>query len=169
MGFIILLIFLAFVVGLIFIIIKLNDLKYRATQQILKNTGISSSDINAEFSNGFEKRHLHKFLDEHPNFTEESLKDILKQYSIQILNRHSINEFSQEVYEKMQKDSKIDKVQSMEFKRVNINSYADETLKAIVIYTDNRDEYNMFLNCSILGNNIRLNKYQISKGEVVGF
>lgn len=169
MGFIILLIFLAFVVGLIFIIIKLNDLKYRATQQILKNTGISSSDINAEFSNGLEKRHLQKFLDEHPNFTEESLKDILKQYSIQILNRNSINEFSQEVYEKMQKDSKIDKVQSMEFKRVNINSYTNETLKAIVIYTDNRDEYNMFLNCSILGNNIRLNKYQISKGEVVGF
>ena len=69
----------------------------------------------------------------------------------------------------MQKDSKIDKMQTMEFKRTNISYYGDSKLNAIVVYTDNRDEYNVYLNCSILDNRVQLDKYQISKGAVVGF
>ena len=153
----------------IFINIKIANFKDRATQQMLKNTGISSSDINAEITNGFEKKHI-KFLEKHSQYTEESIKDLLKQYTVQIFNKNSINEFSDFVYEKMQKDTKLGKMKDMKFKRVNIMKYSEnEKLDAIVVYTDNRDEYNVFLNCSILGNKIQLDKYQISKGSVVGF
>jgi NH3-dependent NAD+ synthetase len=169
MGFIVFLVIVLIFAGFIFINIKINNLKYRAKQQILKNTGASSSDISAGITESFEKKHLQKFLEEHPNFTEESIKDLLKQYTIQIFNRNSINEFSQEVYEKMQKDSKLEKMQSMEFRRTNINYYGNSKLNAIVVYTDNRDEYNVYLTCSVLDNKIQLDKYQISKGAVVGF
>ena len=169
MGFIIFIVIALIFVGFIFINIKIGDLKYRAKQQVLKNTGISSSDINAGITGNFEKKHLQKFLEEHPNYTEESIKDLLRQYTVQIFARNSINEFSQTVYEKMQKDSKIDKMQTMEFKRTNISYYGDSKLNAIVVYTDNRDEYNVYLNCRILDNRVQLDKYQISKGAVVGF
>ncbi len=166
LGFIIIVGIFAF---FIFINVKISNFKYRAKQQVLKNTGISSSDINAGITSNFEKKHLDKFLTEHTEFTEKTIKDLLKQYTVQLFHRNLINEFSQTVYEKMQKDSKLEKMQTMEFRRANINYYGNERLNAIVVYTDNRDEYNVYLNCSILGNKIQLDKYQISKGAVVGF
>lgn len=168
MGFVIFIVIALILAGFIFIRIKMNNLKYRAKQQMLKNTGISSSDINAGITGKFEKKHLQKFLEEHPSFTEESIKDLLKQYTIQMFNRNLINEFSQVVCEKIQKDSKLDKMQAMEFRRTNINYYGNSRLNAIVVYTDNRDEYNVYLNCSISGDKIQLDKYQISKGVAVG-
>lgn len=169
MGFIVLLVIGLIFAGFIFISIKINNLKYRAKQQVLRNTGISSSDISAGITGSFEKKHVQKFLEEHPNHTEESIKELLKNYTVQIFNRNSINEFSQTVYEKMQKDSKLEMMQSMEFRRTNINYYGNGKLNAIVVYTDNRDEYNVYLMCSVLGNRIQVDKYQISKGAVVGF
>ena len=59
-------------------------------------------------------------------------------------------------------------MKAMEFRRTNINYYGNSRLNAIVVYTDNRDEYNVYLNCSILGDKIQLDKYQISKGVAVG-
>ena len=100
MGIIVILIIFSILVGCMFISAKINDLKHRAGQQLLKNTGISSSDINAGIRGGLEKQHLQKFLEEHADFTETSIKDLLKQYAIQIINRKLINEFSQAVYEK---------------------------------------------------------------------
>lgn len=169
MGFLVFLIIILLFAGFIFINVKISNLKYRAKQQILRNSGVSSSDISAGINGTFEKKHLQKFIEEHPNFTEDSIKDLFKQYTAQIIQRNSINEFSQTVYEKMQKDSKLDKLQSMQFVRTNINYYGNSKINAIVVYTDNRDEYNIYLTCSILGDRIQLDKYQISKGAVVGF
>lgn len=155
--------------GFIFINIKIGNLKYRAKQHVLKNTGASSADISAGITEGFEKKRLQKFLEENPSFTEESIKNLLKQYTIQIFNRNSVTEFSQTVCEKMEKDSKLGKMQTMEFRRTNITYYANSKLNAVVVYTDNKDEYEVYLNCTILGGKIQLDRYQISKGAVVGF
>lgn len=169
MGFIILLIIVLFFIGAVFINSKIGNLKYRAEQHILKDTGISSSDISAGFTGSLEKKHLQKFLQEHPNFTEESIKNLLRQYTDNILNKSSLDEFSRTVCEKIQKDSKLDKMQNMEFRRANINYYGNSKLNAIVVYTNNKDEYNIYLYCSMLDDKIILDKYQISKGAVVGF
>ena len=169
MGVLILIIIVLAFVGFIFINVKINNLKYRARQQVLKNTGMSSSDINAGITASFEKKYLQKFLEDYPNYTEETIKNLLKEYAIKILNRNNTNEFSNKVCEKMQKDSKLEKMQSMEFRRVNINSYNKGTLNAIVVFTDNRDEYNMWLTCSVVEKNIRLETYNILKGAVIGF
>lgn len=169
MGFLVLLIIIVFFIAVIFINIKISNLKYRAKQHILKDTEFSSSSINANIQDSFEKKYLQKLLIEHQNFTEESIKEILKGYTNQIFNRNPINEFTQEVCEKIQKDSKLEKMQNMEFRRVSINSYYNSTLIASVVYTDNKDEYNVYLTCNILGDKIQLEKYKISKGTVIGF
>lgn len=168
MFFLIIIILLGFI-GFIFINIKLGDLKHRATQQILKNTGISSSKIESKVEGSVEKRHLNKFLEENESFTEESIRDLLKQYTVQLIKKESIKEFSQPVFEKMQKDSKLDNMKNMQFVRASINYYGKPKLNAIVVYTDNRDEYNIYLYCNMVGEIIQLDKYQISKGSVVGF
>ena len=153
----------------IFVSIKINNLKYRAKQQILKNTGISSSDINRGMSSAFEKKHLERFINEHSNYTEESLKEELKQYTNQLINKNLVNEFSDKIHEKIQKDAKLEKLQKMEFKRINISYYNDSKLCATAIYTDNRDEYEINITCNILEDKIQVDDYRISKGAVVGF
>lgn len=169
MGFLVFLVIVLLFVGFIFVNIKINNLKYRAKQHILKDTGASSADISATINSGFEKKQLQKFLEDNNEFTEDSIKELLKTYTIKIINMEVIEEFSQTVIEKMQKDSKLQKIRNMEFRRVNINFYAKSKLNAIVVYTDNRDEYNVYLNCSILNNKVILDRYQISKGAVIGF
>ena len=78
-------------------------------------------------------------------------------------------QYTQARGEKMQKDSKLDKMREMSFVRTNISYYGKSKLNAIVVYTDNKDEYNVYLVCSILGEKIQLDTYRISKGAVVGF
>ena len=163
------LVVILFFAGFIFITVKINDLKYRAKQQVLRNTGISSSDISAGIDSTFEKGYLEKFLTENPTYTEESIRELLKNYTVQIFNREAVNEFSQKVCEKMQKDSKIDKMKDKQFKRTNINYYGNSKLRAMVIYADNKDEYNVYVDCSILGEKIQVDRYQIIKGTPLGF
>ena len=162
-------IFLLFLALLVFISIKISNFKYRATQHILKNTGISQSDITAGINSGFEKKYLEKFLEEHASYTDESIKDLFKQYTVQIFNRNAIPEFGEKVCEKMQTDSKLDKLKDMEFRRANISYYSNSKLGAMIIYTDGKDEYNVTLSCNIMEEKIQVEKYQINKGAVVGF
>ncbi len=169
MGFLVFLIIILIIGGWIFINIKISNLKHRGRQEILRNTGISSSAINASLTESLEKKHLQSFLKEHPIFTEDSIKELLKKYAIEIIKQNSIEEFSQLVNEKIQKDSKIQKLVEMKIERVNINYYKEPKLNAVVIFTDNKDEYNMFLNCTLINDKLHLDRYQIAKGAVVGF
>lgn len=168
MGFLILIIIILLIAAYIFLNSKISDFRYRAKQEVLKNTGFSSSDINATLNRKIEKKHLQNFLDEHSKFTEDSIKDLLKQYTIQMFNRTPISEFSQNVSEKIAKDSKLDKFQTMDCTRVNINRYDNSKLVAVVVYANHRDEYNIYLYCTVLGDTIQLDKYQIMKGATVG-
>lgn len=169
MAFIIIVIIILVFVGAIILNTKLGNLKYRAKQHVLKNTGLSSSDIGAGIKGALGKKHLERFLEENPNYTEESIKDLLRQYSDKIINKNQISQFSQSVCDKMQKDAKLDKMKDMQFRRAIINYYGSSKLGAVVSYTDNRDEYNIYLTCTVSNQNIEIDKYQITKGSVVGF
>ncbi len=169
MGFIGVLIIVGLFVVFLVIVIAISNLKYRATQHILKDTGLSSSDINANVIGSFEKKHLQKFLEENPSYTEESIKELLKQYVVQMISKNPIEGFSQQVSEKIQNDSKLEKLQNMQFRRVNVSRYTAPRLGALVVYADNRNEYNIYLNCSLVNGKVQLDQYTISKGAVVGF
>lgn len=169
MGFFIFLIIVVILGGIIFIQIKISNLEHRATQHILKDTAISESSINKSIYQGFEEKHLEKFLQENPNYTEETIKQLLKEYSVKLINKQTTNNFSSEIYEKIQNDNKLTKMQNMYFKHINITRYQEQKLNAIVTYTDNKDEYNIVLFCKITENGIIIEKYRTEKGAVVGF
>lgn len=168
MEFIILLVFVLIFIAYIFVQVKMNDIRHRAKQTILKDTAFSSSNINAEIQNNLEKKQLEKFLNEHPEYTEEKIKDLLLQYAEQLINQNDLKVFTDGVNTKMQKDPKLIKMQDMKFQRINISHYANQKLTALLIYTDNRDEYNLILNNIVREDDIILEQYQISKGVAVG-
>ena len=169
MGGIIFLLLVGVIVIYAVVSIKIGNLKYRAKQQILRNTGASSANISATIDEGIETKQMEKLLKDYPNFTEENIKTILKQYSVKLIQRNRISEFSEDVCEKMQKDSKLEKMMNMIFKRINIKNYRDSFFIATIIYTDNRDEYNLDLYCNIVDDKIIVQKYSCSKGQVLGF
>lgn len=167
MGFIIIILIIVIVV---FISIKIANLKDRAIQHVLKDTDFSRSNINKEINRGFEKKQLEKFLQEHTEYTEESLRELFRNYCTQLFNRTAINEFSSSVCDKMQKDSKIDKMINMQYIRTDILLGANnQKINSINIYSDGKDEYNVYLYCSLLQDRIIVDRYLISKGAVVGF
>lgn len=157
------------IVGFVFISKKMGDFEYRAKQEILKGTGISNSNINAKVNEGIEKKRLAKFLEEHPEYTEESIKDLFKDYMEKVIKKAPSDDFTPELNEKIQKDTKLDKLQTMNFVRVNVNYYTGSKVAAIIVYADNKDEYNIYLTCAILEEKLQLEKYQIQKGAVIGF
>ena len=53
---------LIFIVLMIFIVIKVNGLKYRAKQGVLNKVGLGSSNINSATDSLLEKGNLKKFL-----------------------------------------------------------------------------------------------------------
>ena len=57
----------------------------------------------------------------------------------------------------------------MDFRRINITSYSNSKLNVVAVYTDGKDEYNVYLICRVLENKIYLDNYRIAKGNVVGF
>ena len=169
MGILIFLIIIGIFVAFIYVNVKIQNLKGRAIKQVFRNNGVSFN-LNEEISKGFEKSGLKKFLEDNSTFTEESIKEILQQYINKIIEKNSISEFSEGVCQKMQNDSKIEKLKNMQFVRVNITQYNSNTKKLVgnVVYTDNRDEYNVFLICNVMGEKIKLENYRINKGEELG-
>jgi len=166
MGILILILILAVIV---FVSIKISNLKYRARQHLLKNTGFNQSAINSQIYGGMEKKNLEKFVQEHTEYTEESIKELFKNYCAQLFNRNVISEFSESVAEKIQKDSKLDNMLNMEYQRTNILGYTGAKINTLNIYTDGKDEYNVYLYCTIADNKIQVDRYLISKGVAVGF
>ncbi len=153
----------------VFIEIKLGNLRSRAKQQILRNSGISSSDLDKTFTEGIEKKYLEKFLKEHPNYTEESIKNLIKGYAEQMIQKDTSGEFCQKLVEKIQKDSKLEKMQGMQFVRANVQYYANSMLSMRVVYSDNRDEYNFSMTYNVIDDEFKLERYEISKGAILGF
>ena len=84
MSVLIFLIIVAVIAVFIFINVKISDLKYRAKQHILKNSGISSSDISAGITGSFEQKYIQRFLIDYPNFTEKSLNNIQFKFLVEL-------------------------------------------------------------------------------------
>lgn len=166
----ILIIFLILIVAVIVVVsIKVGNLKHRAVQHALKDTSLSDSNLSAQFGNVLGKKSMEKFLSDHASYTEQSLKDMLMKDTQDIFSKTAGDELTGDVVEKMQKDSKLDKMKSMEYKRAYLNFYKNEKMGAFVVYSDGRDEYNVFLSCLVDEDNIKVQNYRINKGATVGF
>lgn len=157
------------IVGYCIISTKLSNLRYRAEQSVLKDTPISTSNINAAISGGRDKKTVEKFLAENSMYTEQSIKERMNGIAMQIIQRVPNQELSEKVQSKMQKDSKLDKIQRMQLKRIDLAYYKEGQVGTYFTYTDNRDEYLFTLDCNLVGQSIIANKYGVTKGATVGF
>lgn len=166
MTFIFILLFFAVI---IVIGVAIDNFKNRAIQHVLKNTGASQADVDSGISGEFEKIHMSKFLAEHTNYTEESIKQILTNFAYSLINKNSLSEFSEKVNDKMINDTKLEKLREMTYKRTTINMYLRNRISAIVVFATERDEYNIGLECNVSNGNVILERYNISKGNPLGF
>lgn len=170
MGFIIVGIILFMIIAIVLSTV-LGNLRNRATQTILKDTPFSNSAINKTTENVLGKRATKKFLEEHGNiYTEESIKDYFVEAGRHLINKESMSEFSEKVVEKMNNDSKLNKLQQAQITRVSIMSYARNILTVFVVANDGRDEYMITMYSSVNANGVAsIDKYTIQKGVAVGF
>ena len=169
MAFLIIVGIIIFIGIFIFVNIKIGELHGRAREQILKGSGFSTTELSEKIYGEYEKKHIQQISADYPNYTEDNFKNILKEYSMKLVNKEQRNEFSQTVNEKMQNDSKLEKLKEMEFKRINITKYKNPDFNAIAVFSDSKDEYNMYLIGKIENNYIALDNYRIQKGQMEGF
>jgi len=103
-------------IGLIMLIAVICGIAYvtstlgsRVRGTILKDTPFSESSQVGYIDSAVESGYKNKFLQEHPEYSEESIKNLVYQYVIQIINKNPLNEFAPSIQKKMQKDAKLDK------------------------------------------------------------
>lgn len=169
MIFVIIAIIILLIVGYCIISTKISNMAYRAEQTVLKDTPFSMSNINAAIAGSRDKKIVDKFLAENSMYTEQSIKERMNGIAMQIMQRTPSQEMSDKVQSKMQKDSKIDRIQRMQLKRIDLAYYKEGHLGTYFTYTDNRDDYLFTIDCNLQGQAITVNKYSIMKGAAVGF
>lgn len=165
---IILLILLVLIGVGVFIKIKINKAVYRGRQATLNKFGLGNANIGSAVNKMEEKVALNNLLADNPNLTEQIIKDTVFNYSQMILNRQNNGMFSEKVLNNVMNDKLIDTVRNMQFKRVNIIFYSNKMFEAMVVYTDQRDEYEMLVFANIRENGIVVDNYSLRKGDVVG-
>ena len=118
-----------------------------------------------------EKGKMKKFLENHPTYTEESIKELLKSFATEIVNKNLTHSAEQKVIDKLANDNKISKYADMDIVRCNIHGYNEKAglFMAKVTLTNGRDQYMMFLQFNLVGDELTLVKYQVQRGDVVGF
>ena len=158
-------------VGGIFLVGKINKGIYRAKQTVLNKVGVGDSNINSMTDDILEKRKLEKFLENHPTYTEESIKKIIEEFVNEIVNQNITHKVDSKILEKNSTDSRMEKFRSMQIKRCSLSAYNENAGLFIgkVTLSNGKDEFMMFLTFQLSGDDLILTKYQIQKGAVVGF
>lgn len=155
--------------GIILISNKIANLKSRAIQHALKGTGFSSVEQFGVAGKIIEKPYIEKIIKENPEYTEELIKEKFINFATQLFNKNPINQFSEKVCEKMQHDSKLEKIADMQFQRIQIVGYSNKYIIANGVYNDNKDEYRMVFDARIENGDINLIRYSIDKSFEIGF
>lgn len=166
MGIILIIVIFAVVM---FITIKVENIKKRAVETMLKDTPLSASNRSNFRSSAQESMFMKNFLDKHPEYTEESFKELIKNYVYQIINKNVIPEMEEKVITKMQNDNKLDKLLNMEFVRANLVAYVNNSLTGAVTFSDGKDEYELDICIKEEENQFKIINYGIEKGIELGF
>lgn len=164
--FFIILIIIALVLFIV-ISIKIGNLKYKVTQTILKDTGLSTSNINTSMTTTLESKHLKNFLQENPEHTEDSIKELIQELAIKLVKKDITEEFS-DFSESINKDKKLEKFKGLNLLRTNISYYSKSKLGTVAVFTDNRDEYTLAIYYSINNGNLKLTRYQHAGKMMLG-
>ncbi len=152
-----------------FIGVKVDRLKYRATQHVLKDTPFNSANIDATMEGAIGGEIVKKFLTDFPNYTEEILFQLVRQCAESIRNKTVMEIMSEKVRQKMETDKKIEILIQKQYKRMSVSAYGRGRLNVLVTYADTRDEYDLSLFFKTQENTLWLDEYVIQKGNMLGF
>lgn len=161
--------FFAIFAVIIFIAVKVDNIKRRAVETMLKDTPLSASNRSNFRSSAQESMFMKNFLDKHPEYTEESLKELIKNYADQIINKNVIPEMEEKVTTKMQNDNKLDKLLNMEFVRTNLVAYINDCFTGTATFSDGKDEYELNICIQEKEKQFKIVSYRIGKGIELGF
>lgn len=152
-----------------FISIKVDKLKYRAEQHILKETPFNRANIDATMDGAIGGELIKKFLADFPHYTQESLFQLFQKCAENIRSKNRIEIMSEKVTQKMGNDKKIEILAQKQYKRMSMTAYGRGRLNVSIIYADARDEYNLSLFFKIQEKTLLLDEYVIQKGNMLGF
>ena len=149
----------------------INKALYRGKQQVLNKVGVGDASISNKVDDVREQGKLSKFLENHPSYTEESIKEYLKTVALEAVNKNYQHPADEKTIEKLMKDSKLDKMASMQIENASVNLYNENAklLGGKIVFSDGRDQYWLFLRFEINGDEFKLNYCQMQKGMVEGF
>jgi len=167
-GVLIVVVLILLAIGGIFIKTKINNLKYRAKQQMLGTVGLSNANINANFNQMQENKALEKFLGEYPNYTEKIIKDTFYSFALNIINVQNNGYMSEKVLNKMSKDNMLNVFRTLSFTRINILGYKNDQFYVVVVFSNERDEYQITMNISMQNNLFYIDSYDSMRGMVKG-
>lgn len=144
-----------FIVGMIVMGIVFAVMRSKSNMQI--NDSNNEQNVQEE-----EKKYIRAFIAEHPNFTEESLRNLLNQYADQLIIRKPTYRCSQQVYQKAPNDGELTQLHQMNHKATNV-IYENGKLDAGVIYTNFMEDYMLKMTYTVMPNAMVLEKYEILK------
>lgn len=150
---------------------KVSNVTHRATQAALNSSGvpISNSNISNAFSNALSQKATGAFLSEHPNYNEETLKQTLFNYAVNLINATQIPQFAPKVIEKRMKDNKFAKMGNVTIKHAYLMNYSHGRFAATVVVSNGRDEYQIMLQGTTDQTGLGIiDNYSLNKGVAVG-
>ena len=182
-GLIILIVILIVVAAFAFAIVKslalrkLKETARRSTQGYL-NSRIgnalspnipSDSEINQRFNSALSQKATNKFIEEHPNYTKEQIRDIFMSAGLCLVNGTVGDLITQSLINKTISDKKMNKMGPVQIKYAYLLSYAMNRYAVMVIADNGSNEYNISLFGATDSNGFReVEKYTIQKGIATG-
>lgn len=158
-----------FIIIMIVINIVIGNLKYRAKQHVLGKVGLSNADLYSKMNSMQEEGALTRLLKDYPNFTEQTVKDTLYTFALNIINRQNNGYMSDKVINKMNSDGKLDKFRELSFSRVNVLNYRNNQAYVIAIFANSTDEYQITMNFTINNRLFYIISYDTMHGMTKGF
>ena len=144
----------------------INKRRNEAKKESISNTK-SGVVIDPKMRGIVASKYIKKFIEEHPSYSEATIKEYFKIVSSNIMGRNEMDCFSENVKSKVLSDVKIEKIGKTQFINANLISYTKRKYICLVTLSNNKGKYMMTLFGTINNNGFDIVvKYTIQKEDI---
>lgn len=110
---------------------------------------------------------IKKFIEDHPSYSEATVKEYFKIVSSNIMGRNEMDCFSSNVRSKILSDTKIEQIGKTQFISANLMSYTKKKYICLVTLSNMKEKYTMTIFGTINNNGFDIvEKYTIQREDV---
>lgn len=110
---------------------------------------------------------IKKFIEDHPSYSEATVKEYFKIVSSNIMGRNEMECFSSNVRSKILSDTKIEQIGKTQFISANLMSYTKKKYICLVTLSNMKEKYTMTIFGTINNNGFDIvEKYTIQREDV---